>query len=140
MFDSSTKILVCDDMRTMRMVMKKILKDLGYQNVVQVEDGKEGWQEIQNSLENKDPIQLVLSDWMMPNRTGLELLQQVREDAKTKDLPFLLVTAESEKDQVVKAIQNGVDNYLTKPFTADMVREKLILVFKKKQSEQQQAS
>lgn len=133
MFSQATKILVVDDMKTMRMVMKKVLKDIGFSNIAEADDGASAWPIIEEARNSGEPFQLILSDWNMPKMPGIELLKKVRSDVKIKETPFLLVTAECEKDQVVSALQAGVNNYIVKPFTADMVKQKLTEVFNKLQ-------
>src|SRR4051812_20369494 len=106
MFDASITILIVDDMKTMRRLVQKACTDLGFKNFVEAEDGAKGWEAIQNN----PAIGLIISDWNMPNCTGLDLLKRVRASEKSKNLPFLLLTAESEASQVATAIQAGVDN------------------------------
>ncbi len=132
MFPANTKILVVDDMKTMRMVMKKTLKALGFENVTEADDGETAWPLIQQSASSGEGFQLILSDWNMPKVQGIELLRRVRSDDKTKNTVFIMVTAESEKGQVKEAAQLGVDQYVIKPFTPDSVKEKLEFVYNKK--------
>lgn len=122
MFDLGTRILVLDDMSTMRKVVIKTLKEIGFTDIQEGVDGNIGWDIVQNSA---PPIQLVISDWNMPNCTGLQLLKRIRGDARLKKLPFVLLTAESEADQVKEALLAGVTNYIVKPFTTDVIRAKL---------------
>lgn len=129
MFDPQTTILIVDDMLTMRKLVTKALKDLGFSKFVEAVDGTKAW-EVLNQPEHN--IQLVLSDWNMPNCSGLDLLKRVRKDTRLKGLPFILLTAESESTQVVEAIQSGVDSYITKPFTKDTLEKKIGEVYKKK--------
>ena len=131
MFPANTKILVVDDMKTMRMVMKKILVELGFSNIVEADDGSTAWIAIEEANNSGQPFGVILSDWNMPKMQGIELLQKVRSHPKMSNTPFLLVTAESEKDQVVSAVKAGVSNYIIKPFTKDTVREKLLAVYNK---------
>ena len=131
MFPKDTKILVVDDMSTMRKLVSKHLSALGYENVTKADDGAVAWPEIEKAHAAGKPFDLIISDWNMPQMPGIDLLKKVRSDIKLKDTPFLLVTAESEKEQVMGALQAGVSNYIVKPFTADMVREKLQDVYKK---------
>jgi two-component system chemotaxis response regulator CheY len=120
-------ILIVDDFPTMRKIVKSVLKQLGYQNVAEAEDG----QIALNMLKNNPSIEFVVSDWNMPNMTGIELLKAVRADAKLKHLPFLMVTAEADKDNIVEAVKSGVNNYIVKPFNAATMKEKIDKVFKK---------
>jgi two-component system, chemotaxis family, chemotaxis protein CheY len=131
MYAPETKILVIDDMKTMRMVMKKCLKELGFTNLAEADDGETAWPLIDQEASAGTPFQLILSDWNMPKLSGLDLLKKIRKDERVKAVPFLLITAESDKGQVMEAIKAGVSNYLVKPFTADQVKEKLEAVHKK---------
>ncbi len=126
MFDTQTKVLVVDDFSTMRRIVMNILKGLGYNNLVEAEDGAQAYSKVQEG-----GFGFVVSDWNMPNMDGLEFLQKVRSNAEFKDLPFLMITAETEKEKVVAAIQAGVSNYIVKPFTAEGLKEKLELIYKK---------
>ena len=126
MFDLKMKILVVDDFSTMRRIVKNILKQLGYENIDEAEDGAQAYSKLQNG--NYD---FVVSDWNMPNMDGLELLKKIRSDERLKAMPVLMVTAEAEKDKVVTAIQAGVNNYVVKPFTAEVLKEKMDRVFER---------
>lgn len=128
MFPPNTRILVLDDMMTMRKVVAKALKELGFTDIQDGADGNIGW-EILNS--SNPPIQLVISDWNMPNCTGLDLLKKVRADQRFAKIPFVLLTAEAETHQVMAAMQAGVTNYIIKPFTPDTIKEKLTQAYKK---------
>ncbi len=123
--DSKMRILVVDDFATMRRIVKNILKQLGYENIVEAEDGKVALR----ALENQD-IDFIVSDWNMPNMSGLELLKAVRASEKFKDIPFLMVTAEAMKENIIEAVKSGVSNYIVKPFTAETMREKIEKIFK----------
>ena len=113
-------VLVVDDFSTMRRIVRKILKDLQFQEVIEAENGAEAFQLLQT---NK--VDLIVSDWNMPTMTGLELLKRVRADERLKGLPFLLVTAESQKENIIEAIQAKVSNYVVKPFSPAVLMEKL---------------
>jgi len=113
-------VLVVDDFSTMRRIVRKILKDLQFQDVIEAENGAEAFQLLQT---NK--VDLIVSDWNMPTMTGLELLKKVRADERLKGLPFLLVTAESQKENIIEAIQAKVSNYVVKPFSPAVLAEKL---------------
>lgn len=128
MFDPKTRILILDDMMTMRKVVGKTLKDLGFTDVQEGADGKIGWDVL---MASQPPIQLVISDWNMPNCTGLELLKKVRGDERYAKLPFILLTAEAEAHQVKEALIQGVTNYVIKPFTGEILRQKLEQAYKK---------
>jgi two-component system, chemotaxis family, chemotaxis protein CheY len=124
--DSKMRILVVDDFSTMRRINKNILKQLGFENVEEAEDGNDAFAKLQ-----KGGYGFVVSDWNMPNLDGLGLLKKIRADPALKDLPVMLVTAEAEKDMVVEAIQAGVNNYVVKPFTAETFKAKMDKVFEK---------
>lgn len=126
MFNTKTKVLVVDDMLTMRKIVSKILRELGFDDIHQAQDGKEAWDKVQDGS-----FGLIISDWNMPNMTGLEFLKQVRASEKLKKTPFLLVTAEAESHQVAEAIKLGVDQYVVKPFSQDGLRGKLESAYKK---------
>jgi two-component system chemotaxis response regulator CheY len=122
MFEFSIRVLVIDDMLTMRKIVAKCCKEIGFKNLIEASDGMRGWEQLTTS---DQPVGLIISDWNMPNCSGLELLKKVRGDSRYKGVPFVLLTAESESKQVVEAVQAGVDNYIVKPFTADGLRAKL---------------
>jgi two-component system chemotaxis response regulator CheY len=126
MFDVKTKVLVVDDMLTMRKIVTKILKDLGFTDISEAQDGVEAWEKAQSGK-----FGLIISDWNMPNCTGLEFLKKVRADANLSKTPFLLVTAEAEGHQVAEAIKSGVDQYVVKPFSKDGLKVKLESAHKK---------
>ena len=128
MFDPSIRILVVDDMMTMRKLVGKVCKELGYSNITEAADGAIAWEAISSAA---PPFGLVVSDWNMPNSTGLDLLKRVRSDSRFKQLPFVLVTAEAEQHQVAEAVKAGVDNYVIKPFDKEQLKLKLEAVYKK---------
>ncbi len=128
MFAPTTKILIADDMTTMRKIVMKACKELGFAAFFEAADGQIAWQVLN---ENPD-IGLVISDWNMPNCSGLDLLKRVRADGRFKStLPFMLVTAENEAAQVAEAIKAGVDGYVVKPFAANALAAKLGEIHKK---------
>ncbi|GIX47072.1 MAG: response regulator [Candidatus Tectimicrobiota bacterium] len=118
------KILTVDDFSTMRRIIRSILRQLGYTNVVEAEDGASAL-----ALLRQDKFDFVISDWNMPNMSGLELLKAMRADDRLKDIPVLLVTAEALKENVVEAIKAGVNGYIVKPFTAETLKEKIDAIF-----------
>jgi len=122
--DTSIKVLVVDDFATMRRIIKNLLKQLGFTTMDEAEDGMKALQKLKS-----EHFDLVISDWNMPNMTGIELLQAVRADDGLKKTPFLMVTAEADKENVLLAIKMGVNNYIVKPFTADVLQEKLTKIF-----------
>ncbi len=123
--DTSIKILIVDDFATMRRILKNILKQLGFKTLVEADDGTTAW----DVLEGQS-IDLIISDWNMPKMTGLELLKKVRASDKYKSTPFLMVTAEAQKQNVIEAVQAGVSNYVVKPFTAEAISDKLEKILK----------
>jgi len=124
--DPKMKILVVDDFSTMRRIVKNVLKQLGFDNVEEAEDGAMGLAKLKTG-----GFGFVVSDWNMPNMDGLDMLKAIRADAAIKDTPVLMVTAEAEKDKVIAAIQAGVNNYVVKPFTAEVFKEKMDKIFDK---------
>ena len=119
-----TKFLVVDDFYTMRRIVRNLLKELGFANVQEAEDGVEALKKL-----NAEAFDFVVSDWNMPNMNGLELLQAIRVDAKLKHLPVLMVTAEAKKENIIAAAQAGASGYVVKPFTAATLDEKLKKIF-----------
>lgn len=124
--DLNMKILVVDDFATMRRIVKNILNKIGFTNIIEADDGSTALEVLK-----KDKVDLIMSDWNMPNVTGLELLKAVRSNESMKDMPFLMVTAEGQHNSVVQTVQAGVSDYIVKPFTADTVKEKLEKMFQK---------
>ena len=129
MFNFKIKVLVVDDFPTMRRIVKNLLKQLGFENIDEAEDGAQALGKLKSG-----GYGLVVSDWNMPVMEGIDLLKHVREDETLKTIPFLMVTAEAEKDKVITAIKAGVDNYVVKPFTAEVLKEKLEKIADKKPS------
>jgi two-component system chemotaxis response regulator CheY len=125
MTDQNMKILTVDDFSTMRRIIRNMLRQLGYTNIVEAEDGAEAW-----SLLQREKVDFVISDWNMPKMNGLDLLKAIRADEHLKPIPVLLVTAEALKDNVVAAVKAGVNNYVVKPFTAETLKEKIDAIFK----------
>ena len=119
------KILVVDDFPTMRKIVRQVLRQLGYNDVQEAEDGEAALR----ILRQKPDIQFVISDWNMPNVTGIELLKSVRSDPALKSLPFLMVTAEADKENIVEAVKSGVSSYIVKPFNAATLKEKIEKIF-----------
>jgi two-component system chemotaxis response regulator CheY len=126
MYDHKMKILVVDDFSTMRRIVKNILKQLGYENIEEAEDGEQAFSKLKTG-----GFDFVVSDWNMPNKDGISLLRSIRSDSELKGMPVLMVTAEAEKEKVVEAIRAGVSNYVVKPFTAEVLKEKMDKIFEK---------
>ena len=118
--DTSIKVLVVDDFATMRRIVKGVLKQLGFDNIVEAEDGS-----IAMDTLKKEEIGLIVSDWNMPKMTGLDLLRAVKGDDGLKGIPFIMVTAEGLKENVLEAVKLGVTNYIVKPFTPEGFSEKI---------------
>lgn len=129
MYPDTTHILIADDMPTMRQLIRGSLEGLGFKNFTVAFDGKEALEKLNVA---NPPIQLIVSDWNMPNMSGFDFLKAVRADARFKGVPFLLVTTVDESSQVIDAIVAGADNYLLKPFTAEAIKEKLLGIYKKR--------
>jgi two-component system chemotaxis response regulator CheY len=126
--DKNMKILVVDDFSTMRRIVRNLLVELGFTNTLiqEAEDGNAAL-----TLLRSQPIDLVVTDWNMPNMTGIDLLRAIRADASLKSLPVLMVTAENNRDQIIAAAQSGVNGYVVKPFTAVTLKEKLDKIFER---------
>ncbi len=120
----SMKVLVVDDFATMRRIIKNILLQLGFKNIIEADDGTTAWE-----ILNKEKVDLIISDWNMPKMPGIELLKKVRADERLKDTPFLMVTAEAQKENIVEAVKYRVSQYIVKPFTPETLQEKLKKIF-----------
>ena len=126
MADKNLKFLVVDDMSTMRRIVRSILKELGFDNVEEAEDGNDALTKLRAGK-----FDFVVSDWNMPNLDGLEMLKAIRADDKLKALPVMLVTAEAKKENIIEAAKAGASGYVVKPFTAAVLEEKLNKIFEK---------
>lgn len=124
--DKNIKILIVDDFATMRKVVRNLLKQTGYENIVEAEDGIIALRTLKTQK-----IDFIISDWNMPNMTGIDLLRAVRADNELTKTPFLMVTAEALQDNVVTAVKAGVNNYIVKPFTAEVLNEKISKIMEK---------
>ena len=124
--DKNMKILVVDDFSTMRRIIKNLLRDLGFTNISEADDGQTALPMLQNG-----DFDFLVTDWNMPGMTGIDLLKAVRADAKLQGMPVLMVTAEAKKDQIVEAAQAGVNGYVVKPFTAETLKEKIEKIFER---------
>ncbi len=125
--DFTLKVLVVDDMSTMRRIVKNVLKQIGYTDLHEAEDGEKGLKKLKEG-----GFGLVVSDWNMPVMMGIDMLRAIRADPDLKHIPVLMVTAEAQKENIIEAVQAGVSNYVVKPFTADALLEKLQKIFAKK--------
>jgi two-component system chemotaxis response regulator CheY len=122
--DLAMDVLVVDDFATMRRILKNILRQIGFTNISEADDGKDAL-----TMLKKKKFDLILCDWNMPEMPGIELLRKVRADDGLKDIPFVMITAEAKKENILAAVQAGVSNYVVKPFTAETINEKLEKVF-----------
>ncbi|WP_028874399.1 chemotaxis response regulator CheY [Tepidiphilus margaritifer] len=126
MADDKTRFLVVDDFSTMRRILRNLLKELGYTNVDEAEDGVAALHKLESQ-----PYDFVITDWNMPNMDGLTLLRKIRSNEKLKHLPVLMVTAEAKKENIIAAAQAGASGYIVKPFTAAVLAEKIDRIFEK---------
>lgn len=125
MIDSKLKVLVVDDVQLMRKMVIKTCQDLGLTRFTEYENGFEAWEGLIAHYSKGEPFDIVISDVTMPHMTGIDFLKKVRADSRFKTLPFIMVTAESEKHMIMDAIQAGVSQYLMKPFAPNILAEKL---------------
>ncbi|RMO54153.1 hypothetical protein ALQ29_04828 [Pseudomonas marginalis pv. marginalis] len=124
--DKNMKILIVDDFSTMRRIIKNLLRDLGFTNTVEADDGITAI-----PILNSGSIDFLVTDWNMPGMTGIDLLRHVRADEKLRSLPVLMVTAEAKREQIIEAAQAGVNGYVVKPFTALALKEKIEKIFER---------
>ncbi|MEZ0328010.1 MAG: chemotaxis response regulator CheY [Dissulfuribacterales bacterium] len=122
--DYNIKVLIVDDFATMRRIVKNILTQLGFKNFIEADDGSTAWDVLQ-----KEQVDFIVSDWNMPKMTGIELLKKVRADERFQNIPFLMVTAEAQKENIVEAVKARVSNYIVKPFTPETLSEKIEKIF-----------
>ena len=123
-YDPSMRVLVVDDFSTMRKIVKNILRQLGFNNIVEADDGSTAWEVLQ-----KDNIEFIVSDWNMPTMSGIDLLRKVRASEEYADIPFLMVTAEAQQENIIEAVQAKVSNYIVKPFTPETLGQKIEKIF-----------
>ena len=124
--DKNMNILIVDDFSTMRRIIKNLLRDLGFTNTEEADDGSTALPILQ-----KGGIDFLVTDWNMPKMTGIDLLKAVRADASLEGLPILMVTAEAKREQIIEAAQAGVNGYVVKPFTAAVLQEKIEKIFER---------
>ena len=122
--DKGMPILIVDDFSTMRRIVRKCLRELGFENIGEAADGEVALEYLKSNR-----VALIVSDWNMPNMMGLDLLRAIRANQSLKEIPFLMVTAECQKANVIDAARAGASDYIVKPFTAQMLRSKLELMF-----------
>lgn len=124
--DKNMKILIVDDFSTMRRIIKNLLRDLGFNNTHEADDGTTALPMLKNG-----DFEFVVTDWNMPGMQGIDLLKAIRADEKLNHLPVLMVTAEAKREQIIEAAQAGVNGYIVKPFTAATLKEKLDKIFER---------
>ena len=124
--DKNMKILVVDDFSTMRRIVRNLLRDLGFTNIEEADDGSTALPMLRNGK-----FDFLVTDWNMPGMSGMELLKEIRADENLKSLPILMVTAEAKRDQIVAAAQAGVNGYVVKPFTAAVLKDKIEKIFER---------
>ena len=122
--NTNMRVLIVDDLSTMRRIIKNILRQLGFNNIIEADDGTAAWE-----ILTKDQVEFIISDWNMPQMTGIELLRKVRASEEFGDLPFLMVTAEAQQENIIEAVQAKVSNYIVKPFTAETLGQKINKIF-----------
>ena len=122
--DLNMKVLVVDDFATMRKILRNVLRQIGFTNITEADDGKTALNELK-----KGKFDLVLCDWNMPKMPGIELLKEMKSDDDLKDIPFIMVTADAQKKHIVEGVKAGVNSYVVKPFSAETMNEKLEKVF-----------
>lgn len=125
MFPNTTKILIVDDMLTVRKLLTKSLKDLGFTDISDAPDGEAAWQKISDASETPSKFELIISDWNMPKMSGIDLLKKVRSCKATQSTPFVMLTAQFDRDEVVEALKAGLSSYINKPFSLAILSEKL---------------
>jgi len=124
--DKNMKILIVDDFSTMRRIIKNLLRDLGFTNTHEADDGTTALPMLRGG-----DFDFLVTDWNMPGMTGIDLLKELRADGKLASLPVLMVTAEAKRDQIIEAAQAGVNGYVVKPFTAQVLKEKIDKIFER---------
>ena len=129
--DKNISILIVDDFSTMRRIVRNLLREIGFTNFDEAEDGVQALQKLHGR-----PFDFVVSDWNMPNMQGIDLLRAIRADGQLRHIPVLMVTAEAKRENILEAAQAGVNGYIVKPFTAETLREKLDAIFKRLQAAQ----
>lgn len=124
--DKNMKILIVDDFSTMRRIIKNLMRDLGFTNTHEADDGSTALPMLKSG-----DFEFLITDWNMPGMSGIDLLKEVRADGKLASLPVLMVTAEAKRDQIIEAAQAGVNGYVVKPFTAQVLKEKIDKIFER---------
>lgn len=133
MFPEHTKFLVADDTKTIRTLLREILNKLGYRDVHEAEDGNEALRMMKEAAEKNQPFTFLIVDWNMPGLTGLDLLEIRNADKRFKEIPFLMVTIESERDYVLRAVAMGVSDFIVKPFSENTIKTKMQSIWNRAQ-------
>jgi len=123
---ASLKFLVVDDDPDTRNLIKVLLRKSGFKNVTSVSDGEEAFRFVKQSLEDGDPVELILADWNMPNLDGLELLKKIQDDPRFSNIPYIMVTADNDRDHVLEVLSTGVTDYMVKPIIVDVLVKKIV--------------
>ncbi len=131
MFPTNTRVLVVDDMASIRDLVKNQLRTMNFTEIMEASDGDDAWTVIETQFAQANPIELVISDWNMPKMKGLELLKKVRSASNFVQLPFILLTSEADREQVTEAVMAGVSQYIVKPFSGKIFEAKLKTAYQK---------
>ncbi len=123
-YNPDMRVLMVDDFSTMRRIVRNILRQLGFTNVIEADDGTTAWE-----ILNREKIEFIVSDWNMPQMTGIELLRKVRDSEQFAEIPFRMVTAEAQQQNIIEAVQAKVSNYIVKPFPPDTMKQKIDKIF-----------
>jgi two-component system, chemotaxis family, chemotaxis protein CheY len=130
-FAKDSRILIVDDMNMFRAMVRQSLHTLEYKNLMEACDGTAAFTALKDAVEQQKPFQIIISDWNMPKMKGIDLLKKVRAEEWGRTVPFIMLTAEAERQNIVEAVQSGVDNYIIKPFTVDQMKQKLDQTYEK---------
>lgn len=134
MFSANLKVLVVDDMETMRAMLNNYLNDMGFKRIVMATDGTEAVQKLKDSQKTNDPFHIIICDWDMPNMNGIDFLKFCQSDDKFKNIPVIFVTVEGNQKNILEAITHGVADYIVKPYTQSLLQSKLQRVMNKIQA------
>ncbi|MCY4524081.1 MAG: response regulator [Halobacteriovoraceae bacterium] len=130
-YPKNLKVLVIDDISSMRDIMVTMLKEIGFNNIEEAQDGHKAWEMIEDAQKEGEPYQFFVSDWNMPKMSGIDLLKKVRAKDELKEIPFLMITGRSEQRNVVSALKEKVTHFIIKPFSSKTLREKIDKIFTK---------
>lgn len=134
MFPAETRFLIVDDTKTIRSLLREVLKNLGYNQINEAEDGNQALEMMKKEADSDNPYTFIICDWNMPGLTGIELLEIRNADERFKKVPFLMVTIESEREYVLKAVAMGVSDFVVKPFSEATVRSKMESIWERMES------